>query len=890
MFAISRIASKLNAVNNLVRKNLSNNNNNDNNDNNDNINRWSSDLWSDSTPKSITNKLLKLLDSSGLKGKMQIRKSGRSSSSSSMRRQRAHTIEYNSNNKPSNILDEINSNCLLLKKFLRNRRKIIFMTKKEKTNAIYNLLDCGIRLCQYLLLNGFETSIGSRGVGIYDFILNLLSRQEFDHVHVHNNNNNNNNNRNINNLDEVLNSLGETYFQFATNAIKVAVNNCYWGQDLACGFSGKVFAKLIWRFPILGGYVVDSFPTQHVNHLLKLYKSSTYTHYYKKKETIMMREEEEKRKNKATNNNDSILVDVMAGKKGYAPPLPPPPPSPMKKFILDCPDLFSWTSSFRYAPLTKIIFDQAKEYSIRNNREEIWNYKLKMDVVFSFSFCTTFIRHVKMVFDYRRNSHKYKDTVIVWNQLPLYTFLADHICVLLRDYLRYLKKKVHRDKQVEQEVTRRSNSIGSQNDSNNNNRTNNNSNSNNILNSSALFERLKELEDAEYYSNLAESDKKTGNRKRRGDPVPLPPHGNDKNDSSTTSNNNVFNKNKANQFQKNVVSRRSSPVCPPPIIYDQKFVKMLTDVCVVFAENDPDVGVTIVTILLNYFDYTDYASLEFYYDTLVKILQCINNKTVGKIMNSKLFHNFVSKLIHARSISVACHGVAIVFQTRMKLEYHDRLKFTRWYLNEHFYYLFLHWSSLVRQFFYHYLFHGIFTVQRKFLTITTDEFILNNEHLNFFKQRKLRKSMQNNTPLNHSSSMDGGKLTISVEKIEFLQSKAPYDLSICSLVDTFMHVVLSAHYNILLMEDSNDLKYSQDEQFRKNKNDGSKKSEGVIGVDVTAFLTKNQMNYVKPGLSEYEITLKNSYAHEKRHAQKNTYQAPIPLPLRIQNIRGLLHH
>ena len=77
-----------------------------------------------------------------------------------------------------------------------------------------------------------------------------------------------------------------------------------------------------------------------------------------------MREEEEKRKNKATNNNDSILVDdVMPGKKRYAPSLLPPP-SPMKKFILDCPDLFSWTSSFRYAPLTKIIFDQAKEYSI----------------------------------------------------------------------------------------------------------------------------------------------------------------------------------------------------------------------------------------------------------------------------------------------------------------------------------------------------------------------------------------------------------------------------------------------------------------------------------------------------------------------------------------------
>ena len=137
-----------------------------------------------------------------------------------------------------------------------------------------------------------------------------LSRQEFDHVHVHNNNNNN---RNIKTLDEVLNSLGETYFQFATNAIKVAVNNCYWGQDLACGFSGKVFAKLIWRFPILGGYVVDSFPTQHVNHLLKLYKSSTYTHYYKKRNY----NDEEKRRNEnsATVIMTAYIDDVMPGKK-----------------------------------------------------------------------------------------------------------------------------------------------------------------------------------------------------------------------------------------------------------------------------------------------------------------------------------------------------------------------------------------------------------------------------------------------------------------------------------------------------------------------------------------------------------------------------------------------
>ena len=237
-------------------------------------------------------------------------------------------------------------------------------------------------------------------------------------------------------------------------------------------------------------------------------------------------------------------------------------------------------------------------------------------------------------------------------------------------------------------------------------------------------------------------------------------------------------------------------------------------------------------------------------------------------------------LIHARSISVACHGVAIVFQTRMKLEYHDRLKFTRWYLNEHFYYLFLHWSSLVRQFFYHYLFHGIFTVQRKFLTITTDEFILNNEHLNFFKQRKLRKSMQNNTPLNHSSSMDGGKLTISVEKIEFLQSKAPYDLSICSLVDTFMHVVLSAHYNILLMEDSNDLKYSLERiKMTVAKNPGSYRSR------CNCLFNQKSNELCETGIKRIRNNIE-THAHEKRHAQKNTYQTNS-ITLRIQ-ILGLI--
>ena len=62
------------------------------------------------------------------------------------------------------------------------------------------------------------------------------------------------------------------------------------------------------------------------------------------------------------------------------------------------------------------------------------------------------------------------------------------------------------------------------------------------------------------------------------------------------------------------------------------------------------------------------------------------------------------------------------------------------------------------------------------------------------------------------------------------------------------------------------------------------------GVDISMFVTSKQMEYAKTGLQEYETCLRNCYDHENKHAQINTYQAPKPLPLRIQHIRGLLHH
>ena len=132
-------------------------------------------MWSDSSPNAVTAKLLKLLDNSGVKAKSRFRSL----------RKRAHTINYSPSNRQLNILYSVSEECVQLKAKLSNRCKLIFVSRKEKDDAINDLLDCGTRICQYLLLNAREVSRSEASVAIYDLILCLLSRQEFDHIHVH---------------------------------------------------------------------------------------------------------------------------------------------------------------------------------------------------------------------------------------------------------------------------------------------------------------------------------------------------------------------------------------------------------------------------------------------------------------------------------------------------------------------------------------------------------------------------------------------------------------------------------------------------------------------------------------------------------------------------------
>eukprot|EP00944_MAST-04C_sp_MAST-4C-sp1_P000086 g86.t1 len=765
-------------------------------------NRWSADLWSDSSPNAVTAKLLKLLGNSGVKAKSTFRSS----------RKRAHTINYSPSNRQLSILHSLSEECVQLKAKLSNRCKLVFVSRKEKDDAINDLLDCGTRICQYLLLNAREVSRREESVAIYDLILCLLSRQEFDHIHVHSTSEPRGGTTKKR-QNYVLNSVGEMYFQFALNTLKVAVNNCYWGDDVCCAFSGKVFAKLVWRFPILGGYIVDSFPTDHLKRLLRNYKRSTYSHYY---DSIEWRElnVDDKRKDSA---------EYLKAKRGNT--------TQMEKFIHDYPDFFAWASSVRYAPLTKIIFDQIHDYSTRNNRRNLWNHKLKANSIFAFSFCNTFVRHVKTIYDYRSSSRQYKDTHIVWNQLPLYPFLADYLCLLLRDYLRFFKKCVHCCYSDILTEGLEGESFGAY-GQNSNPRFRS-------VNFDALFHKLKETEDREYFCKVYIN---------------------------------------GGEGRARVLSPGKVVPKIPPVQYDKKFETLLLESCAVFAKNDPNAAFAVVTILMMHFDCSGYVALEFYYDTLMLMLQSMDNQTVGKLVNSNTFKDLIRRLITARSISVVCHGIAIVFQTRQKLEFQARLKFTRWYLSEHFCFLFLHWSSLVRQFFYHYLLHGIFTVQRKYLSLSTDGFILRNEHLNYFKQRRARNMVGGEGTNQGNTSKE---MSTTVKKIEILQSIAPYDLSICSLIDTFVHIILSAHYEMLHLDYKRTELSARDDEFMR---------EVDAGVDISMFVTSKQMEYAKTGLQEYETCLRNCYDHENKHAQINTYQAPKPLPLRIQHIRGLLHH
>ena len=88
-------------------------------------NRWSADLWSDSSPNAVTAKLLKLLGNSGVKAKSTFRSS----------RKRAHTINYSPSNRQLSILHSLSEECVQLKAKLSND-KVVFVSRKEKDDAI----------------------------------------------------------------------------------------------------------------------------------------------------------------------------------------------------------------------------------------------------------------------------------------------------------------------------------------------------------------------------------------------------------------------------------------------------------------------------------------------------------------------------------------------------------------------------------------------------------------------------------------------------------------------------------------------------------------------------------------------------------------------------------
>ena len=64
----------------------------------------------------------------------------------------------------------------------------------------------------------------------------------------------------------------------------------------------------------------------------------------------------------------------------------------------------------------------------------------------------------------------------------------------------------------------------------------------------------------------------------------------------------------------------------PPVQYDKKFETLLLESCAVFAKNDPNAAFAVVTILMTHFDCSGYVALGF--TTLMLMLQSMDNQTV----------------------------------------------------------------------------------------------------------------------------------------------------------------------------------------------------------------------------------------------------------------------
>ena len=288
--------------------------------------------------------------------------------------------------------DEIASLCRSLTKSLAGRRTVQYRSKNEASSALKKLIECSIRLCQYVLHTHDMPSPSNQRSAAYKFLIAVLSRPEFDFFHVHNR------------TESGLNDLGARYMHMALNCLKVAVRKSYNGFLEDCEFAARCFARLMFRLPIIAGHVVDCFPNAFGSHLKRIYRASTYSHFIHK---VVSREAPSK--GEAMGKQEDIQF---------------------QKFIDNNPELFAWDFS-RFADSTRLIFETASNIERDSTVPcaNSWNSKIKDCDTFSLTFADEYVCHVSSV----------AKGVIIWHRLPLYTFIIDNVCLYFRSQLNFAK-------------------------------------------------------------------------------------------------------------------------------------------------------------------------------------------------------------------------------------------------------------------------------------------------------------------------------------------------------------------------------------------------------------------------------------------------------------------
>ena len=91
---------------------------------------------------------------------------------------------------------------------------------------------------------------------------------------------------------------------------------------------------------------------------------------------------------------------------------------------------------------------------------------------------------------------------------------------------------------------------------------------------------------------------------------------------------------------------------------------------------------------------------------------------------SKKLKSIISQMVNHNNISIACHGIFAAVEAGSNTSDESRVEFIRWFLTDHFFALFLHWSSMVRGFFHHFLMYNCFRLRRRLLPLSSDRLIL----------------------------------------------------------------------------------------------------------------------------------------------------------------------